>query len=75
MDEGFFEVQYKPGQELVIRVRPLRLGTVKNEAFNHFLAANREGLLAVRSILDAAIKATDRPEKTDKGGKKRIQVE
>jgi hypothetical protein len=75
MDEGVVEFQYKPGQELVIRVRPFRLSLGKNETLNHLLAANREVLMAFRSVLDAAIKVSEPPQQKDRPQRKKIPVE
>ncbi len=76
MSEGFVEVSYKPGQEFTIRLNTPRLSGTGSEALRHLLSANKELLLALRSIIDAAVQVAEAPGKKAEGeGKKRIKVE
>jgi len=50
----FFEYEYKPGEELVLRFR--RPAILPREVRQHFLGAQKELLLALRSLVDALVK-------------------
>jgi hypothetical protein len=59
MSESMFEISFSPGQEIVVKLRPPNVSMVKNETMKHLIGANREMLLALRSIIDVAIAKTD----------------
>ncbi|HEY8492195.1 MAG TPA: hypothetical protein VIO14_14525 [Dehalococcoidia bacterium] len=69
------DIQVRRGEEVVIRLRnPLR-GVDGGEAGRHAYQAGREALLAVRSLLDAAIERVGRREQRAAGGRQEIRVE
>lgn len=72
MSDRIFEVEHKPGEEVVIRIRPAKFPVLPESARSHFWAAHKEGLLALRGLIDAAI---ERAEKAEKPEKKREKVE
>ena len=72
------EVEYREGEEVVVRFRPHLLPGVPRDALRHWRKANRELLLAVRGLLDGAIErmeAVDSEERGRRGGRrKRVEV-
>ncbi|MBI2846932.1 MAG: hypothetical protein HYX82_03525 [Chloroflexi bacterium] len=74
MAERMFEFQYEPGEELVFRFRPPKLNILPKAAKGHIKEANKEFLLALRSMLDDAIECIEK-EETKKSGPKKIKVE
>jgi len=73
MGERILEVEHEPGEELVVRFRPPKFGAVSGPARQHLLAAHKEMLLALRSLLDVAIEYADEAGK--KKGKTRAKIE
>lgn len=74
MTESILEVEYKPGEELVLRLRPPRFFLASADAREHFKAARKEVLLGLRSFLDSAIEHLEKAEKEAKPHTK-IEVE
>lgn len=71
------DVEYSRGEGLVIHFRPGMMRLVPRESVRHWRNANREYLLAMRSLLDAVIErtATSEPEeKQRRGRRRRIEV-
>lgn len=75
MNERIFEYEYRPGEELVLRLRPPKIQILPPEAREHFRAARRELLLALRSLLDSAIEALEKREKKGPKARTKIKVE
>ncbi|MBI4331828.1 MAG: hypothetical protein HY673_11160 [Chloroflexi bacterium] len=75
MSEKIFEVEHSAGEELVVRIRPPKLSMLSDETREHILSARREMLLALRSVLDAAIEYTESQEKAKGKGRKKIEVQ
>jgi len=73
MTEKIIEVEYHPGEEVVLRFKAPMLPFVPEAAKGHFRTAHKEVLLALRSLLDKAIERTEKAEKT--GTKKRTKIE
>jgi hypothetical protein len=73
MSDSIFEVEYRPGEEVVLRFKSPRLHGMPDSTRRHLLAGGREALLALRDMLDRAIARTEKPEKT--AGRKRTKVE
>jgi hypothetical protein len=63
MAEKIFECEYTPGEELVFRFRRPSLHLLGPEARGHLLEARKETLLAVRSLLDAALERLEEEER------------
>ena len=73
MTERIIEVEYHPGEEVVLRFKAPMLPFVSEAAKGHFRTAHKEMLLALRSLLDKEIERTEKAEKT--GTKKRNKIE
>ncbi len=58
MNHSIFEVERKPDGEIVLRFKPM-LWRFSDTTKQHLLGAEREVLLAFRSMLDAAIEGTE----------------
>jgi len=63
MDERFFDVEIRPGEEIVLHFRPGKLPWLPPEAKNHVHEAQKEMLLALRSLIDRAIERVEEKEK------------
>jgi hypothetical protein len=55
------ECEHHPGEELVIRLRP-PLKSLSPEVKDHFMKAQKELLLSIRSVLDALIEIIETTE-------------
>ncbi len=69
---GMIEWEHRPGEEFVLRFKPPSGTAVSDEARGHVKAARKEILMALRSLIDAAI---ERSEETEKKGPTKIEVE
>jgi len=74
VSDRIFEVEHKPGKEVVIRIRPVNFPLLPTQARSHFWAASKEGLLALRSLIDAAIELVEKAEKPEEKREK-VEVE
>jgi len=72
MAERVFEVEREPGEEVVIRIR---LPKLSGAARGHLKSARKEGLLALRSLIDAAIERAERTEKPRERKREKVKVE
>ena len=69
------EVQYKPGEELVFRFNTQRLGILSEATRGHLRNANKEFLLALRSVIDRSIDRMEHEqEKGSARGRQRQRV-
>ena len=75
MAERIFEVEYKPGEEVVLRIRPTKFPVFPESARSHFWATQKEGLLTLRSLIDAAIERAEKAEKVKEKGPQKVEVE
>ena len=76
MSESIFEVEHRPGEEVVFRFRPPKLKGLSQESQNHIRAAQKEFLLALRSLIDSAVEAVEKSEKpAEKGKRTKIKVD
>ena len=64
-------------KEFVIRIptfdRILR-SMLPSDAVGHIRAAEREGLLAVRSVIDAAVKDLERSDEEERRTRRRVEI-
>ena len=75
MARGNIEWEHTPEDGLVLRFKPSLLGLDTTEVRQHAIAAHKEILLTLRSLVDVAIKRTEAKEsKNEKRGTK-IEVE
>jgi len=72
MTERIFEVEHEPGEEVVIRIR---LPKFSESARGHLRSAHKEGLLALRSLIDAAIERAEKAEKPEEKKREKVDVE
>lgn len=73
MANGSIEWEHTPGEELVLRFKPPLGKMVPDEARGHVRAARREMLLALKSLVDAAVTRQEEAEK--QGYKRRTKIE
>ena len=73
MAERMFEVEYHPGEEVVLRFKVSGLPFVPEATKGHFRMARKEMLLALRSLLDKTIEQAEEAEKPK--AKKRTKIE
>ena len=74
MAEKIFEVERESG-EVVLRIRTAAFPIFPDSARSHFWAAHREGLLSLRSFIDAAIEQTEKAEKPKGKVRRKVEVE
>jgi hypothetical protein len=75
MAKGSIEWEYDAENGLVLRINPvpgsLPKGLADGEVSRHMLAARKEMLMALRGLIDVAVKHTEEKEgQTPKGGAK-----
>jgi len=75
MAERVFEVEYHPGEEVVLRFKVPGLPFVPEATKGHFRMARKEMLLALRSLLDRAIERAEEAEKTKAKRRTKIEVQ
>lgn len=75
MSDSIFEVEYRPGEEVVLRFKSPKLRRLPDSTRQHLLAGEREALLALRTILDRAIEKTEKPEKAPTKKRTKIKVQ
>ncbi len=73
MSDSIFEVEHRPGEEWVLRIKSPKLQMFPDSTRQHMLAARKEILLALRGVLDSAIERTEQKGATK--GKKRTKIE
>lgn len=69
---GMIEWEHHPGEEFVLRFKPPLPSAVSDETRSHVKAARKEILMALRSLIDAAI---ERSEETETKRPTKIEVE
>jgi len=75
MADKVFEIEYHPGEEVVLRFKAPLLSIVPEEARGHFKTARKEALLALRSLLDKAVERAEETEKTKTKKRTKIEVQ
>jgi len=73
MGDSIFEVEHRPGEEVVLRFKSPKFRGLPDSTWQHLLAARKEMLLALRSMLDEAIERTEKSTKAK--GKRRTKIE
>lgn len=71
--ERILEVSRSPEGDIVIRLCPPR--PLPGEVRHHLLGVSREGLLALRSLLDVALHRVEEAEKKEAGKKGPTKIE
>ena len=72
MGDSIFEVEYHPGEEVVLRFKPPKVRGLPDSTRQHLSVARNEVLLALRSMLDRAIEKAEEPGETK--GRKRTKI-
>ena len=75
MSGGRIEWEYHPGEEFVLRFKPPLLKILPEETKGHIKAVRKETLLALRSLIDAAIGQVEKAEKKSRTKRTKIEVE
>jgi hypothetical protein len=73
--EKFFECEYSPEEGFSLHIRKPAFRAFSPEARGHVLEARKETLLALRSIVDAALERLEEKEGAGRRRRRRIQVE
>ena len=73
MSDSIFEVEHRPSGEVILRFKSPAFWGLPDATKQHLLAARKETLLALRSMLDKAIEKTEESER--KKGKKKTKIE
>ena len=73
MSDSIFEVEHRPGEEVVLRFKSPKFQVLPDTTRQHLLTARKEVLLALRSMLDKAIERTEETKATK--GKRRTKIE
>ena len=72
MVKGYIEWEHTEEEGLVLRCKPSFMDLVNGETRQHAMAARKEILLTMRSLIDVAIKRTD--EKETKPGQHGVKI-
>ena len=75
MLSGSIEWEHRPGEGLVLRLKPPLDKIVPDETRGHIRAARKEMLLALRSLVDAAIVREEEAGKKTEKRRTKIEVE
>ena len=75
MSNIIFEVEHRPGEEVVMRLKSPKCWGLPDTTKQHLLAARKEILLAVRDMLDRAIERKGKSGAASKRKRTKIKVE
>ncbi len=75
MRDTIFEVEYHPGEEVVLRFKLPRFRGFPDSTKQHLSVARKEMLLALRSMLDRAIERMEVPGETKGRRRSKIKVQ
>jgi hypothetical protein len=75
MVKGFIEWEHTEEDGLILRCKPSFIDLTDGETRQHAIAARKEILLTMRSLIDGAIKRTDEKETKSKQRGVKINVE
>ena len=75
MGESIFEIEHRPGDEIVLRFKSPSLPIMSEETRSHFRTAQKEVLLALRSLIDKAIERAEEAEKPKTKKRTKIEVQ
>ena len=73
MTDTILKVEHHPGEEVVLHFKSPKFRMLPDTTRGHLLVAQKEILLALRSMLDSAIERTEESGKTK--GRKRTKIE
>ncbi len=72
MSDSSFEVEYHPGEEVVLHFKSPKFWGLPDSTRQHLLVARKEMLLALRSMLDRTIERLE--ETGDTKGRRRSKI-
>ena len=75
MAERIFEIEHRPGEEVVLRFKAPSISIIPEATRSHFRTAHKEMLLALRSLLDKAIEQAEEAEKPKTKKRTKIEVQ
>ena len=75
MSDSIFEVEYHPGEEVVLHFKSPKFWGLPDSTKQHLLVARKEVLLALRSMLDRAIERMEEPGETKGRRRSKIKVQ
>lgn len=77
MGDGIFEIERHPDGVIVLRIKsPMVMGLLSDPTKQHLLAAKKELLLALRSMIDSTIEGAEELERKAKSSKiKKTKIE
>jgi len=75
MSDSIFEVEYHPGEEVVLHFKSPKLWGLPDSTKQHLLVARKEVLLALRSMLDGTIERMEETEETKGRRRSKIRVQ
>ena len=75
MAERIFEIEYQPGEEVILHFKAPGLSIMPEATRGHLKLAHKEMLLALRSLLDGAIERAEKAEKTKPKKRTKIEVQ
>ncbi len=65
-ENSLFEMEYNPGNEVVIRIKSAKLHLMPDSTKGHIKTARKEMLLALRDLVDSAVRREDTHTEGDK---------
>jgi hypothetical protein len=74
MAERFIEVDYSRQEGFIVRVRPNRFKLLPESTREHLVSANKEFLLAIRSLVDETISRIEAREKAGPKQPRRVPI-
>ena len=75
MSDSIFEVEHRPGEEIVLRFKSPKFRGLPDSTRQHLWAARKEVLLALRTMLDGAIERTEKSREARGRKKTKIEVQ
>jgi len=75
MSDSIFEVEYHPGEEIVLHFKSPSFQWLPDSTKQHLSVARKEVLMALRSMLDRAIERAEESGETKVRKKTKIKVQ
>ena len=75
MSDSIFEVEYHPGEEVVLHFKSPKFWGLPDSTKQHLLVARKEVLLALRSMLDRTIERMEETGETKGRRRSKIKVQ
>ena len=75
MGERLVELEYKPGEGVVLRIKSPRFGVIPESTRQRIIGVQKQMLLALRSSLDCAIEFVEKAEVQAEKTRTKIEVQ